>query len=176
MVPRLHLFSARRGAQGTRAQGAQRDDRLHRQRSVAWRGAQICCVGHAQRRPAGRRRDSAAVAPQTLHQAASPLQRPVDGLSDSHHDAHLPRQLAECRAGHAPAHPDRVDRACAGNGIAVLFAIELLHEKRKTLTELTDRLPVAARGTLYLLAILAIAVFGVWGAGYSAQAFIYFQF
>ena len=31
-------------------------------------------------------------------------------------------------------------------------------------------------GTLYLLAILAIAVFGVWGAGYSAQAFIYFQF
>ena len=42
--------------------------------------------------------------------------------------------------------------------------------------ELTDRLPVAARGTLYLLAILAIAVFGVWGAGYSAQAFIYFQF
>ena len=39
-----------------------------------------------------------------------------------------------------------------------------------------DRLPVAARGTLYLLAILAIAVFGVWGAGYSAQAFIYFQF
>ena len=65
---------------------------------------------------------------------------------------------------------------CLGICIAVLFAIELLHEKRKTLTELTDRLPVAARGTLYLLAILAIAVFGVWGAGYSAQAFIYFQF
>ena len=65
---------------------------------------------------------------------------------------------------------------CLGICIVVLFAIELLHEKRKTLTELTDRLPVAARGTLYLLAILAIAVFGVWGAGYSAQAFIYFQF
>ena len=46
----------------------------------------------------------------------------------------------------------------------------------RTETELTDRLPAAARGTLYLLAILAIAVFGVWGAGYSAQAFIYFQF
>ena len=113
----ISLFPARRGAQGSCAQGPQRDDRLHRQRSVAWRGAQICCVGHAQRRPAGRRRDSAAVAPQTLHQAASPLQRPVDGLPDSHHDAHLPRQLAECRAGHAPAHPDRVDRACAGNGL-----------------------------------------------------------
>ena len=51
-----------------------------------------------------------------------------------------------------------------------------LHEKRKTLAQLTDRLPFLARGALYVLAILAIAVFGIWGPGYSAQAFIYFQF
>ena len=50
------------------------------------------------------------------------------------------------------------------------------HEKRKPLTQLTDRLPLLARGALYVLAILAIAVFGIWGPGYSAQAFIYFQF
>ena len=65
---------------------------------------------------------------------------------------------------------------CLGVCIAILFAIEWLHEKRKALTQLTDRLPVFVRGALYVLAILAIAVFGIWGPGYSAQAFIYFQF
>ena len=54
--------------------------------------------------------------------------------------------------------------------------VELLHERRKTLTELTDRLPGAVRGALYLAAVMAIVIFGVWGSGYSAQAFIYFQF
>ena len=58
----------------------------------------------------------------------------------------------------------------------VLFAIELIHEKRKTLTEITDRLPAVLRGALYLAAVMAIIIFGVWGPGYSAQAFIYFQF
>ena len=65
---------------------------------------------------------------------------------------------------------------CLGVCTAVLFAIELIHEKRKTLTEITDRLPAAARGALYLAAVMAIIVFGVWGPGYAAQAFIYFQF
>ena len=65
---------------------------------------------------------------------------------------------------------------CTGMCFLILFVIELIHEKRRTLTELTDRLPAAARGLLYLLAVLAIIVFGVWGPGYAAQAFIYFQF
>ena len=65
---------------------------------------------------------------------------------------------------------------CLGICTAVLFGIELIHEKRKTLTEITDRLPGAARGALYLAAVMAIVVFGVWGPGYTAQAFIYFQF
>lgn len=65
---------------------------------------------------------------------------------------------------------------CTGVCFVILFVIELIHEKRRTLTELTDRLPAAARGLLYLLAVLAIIVFGVWGPGYAAQAFIYFQF
>ena len=65
---------------------------------------------------------------------------------------------------------------CLGICIAVLFAIEVIHEKRRTLTELTDRLPGFVRGALYLLAVMAIVIFGVWGPGYSAQAFIYFQF
>ena len=65
---------------------------------------------------------------------------------------------------------------CLGVCFAVLFAIELIHEKRRTLTELTDRLPGPVRGALYLAAVMAIVIFGVWGPGYSAQAFIYFQF
>ena len=31
-------------------------------------------------------------------------------------------------------------------------------------------------GALALLAVLLIVVFGIWGPGYDAQAFIYFQF
>ncbi len=60
--------------------------------------------------------------------------------------------------------------------IVALFTFEVLHEKKLTVTGLTDRLPFAARGALYILAILIVIVFGVWGPGYSAQAFIYFQF
>ena len=65
---------------------------------------------------------------------------------------------------------------CVTVCIVILFIIEIIHEKKSSLTELTDRLPAAARGALYIAAILAIVVFGVWGPGYSAQAFIYFQF
>ena len=65
---------------------------------------------------------------------------------------------------------------CLGVCTAILFAIELIHEKRRSLTQLTDRLPVLLRGVLYLFAVMAIVIFGVWGPGYAAQAFIYFQF
>ena len=65
---------------------------------------------------------------------------------------------------------------CTGVCFAILFAIELIHEKRKTLTAITDKLPVFVRGVLYLLGVMAIIIFGVWGPGYTAQAFIYFQF
>jgi len=65
---------------------------------------------------------------------------------------------------------------CTGVCFVILFIIELIHEKRKTLTAITDRLPVLVRGVLYLMAVMAIIIFGVWGPGYTAQAFIYFQF
>ncbi|MBQ8129521.1 MAG: MBOAT family protein [Clostridia bacterium] len=65
---------------------------------------------------------------------------------------------------------------CVTICIVVLFVFEVLHEKKITMTQLTDRLPWAVRGALYIAAILAIVVFGVWGPGYNAQAFIYFQF
>ncbi|MBQ8619790.1 MAG: MBOAT family protein [Clostridia bacterium] len=65
---------------------------------------------------------------------------------------------------------------CTGVCFVILFVIELIHEKRKTLTAITDRLPAFVRGVLYLMGVMAIIIFGVWGPGYTAQAFIYFQF
>ena len=64
---------------------------------------------------------------------------------------------------------------CTGVCFVILFAIELIHEKRKTLTAMTDKLPVPVRGVLYLMGVMAIIIFGVWGPGYTAQAFIYIQ-
>ena len=60
--------------------------------------------------------------------------------------------------------------------IVILFTFEVIHEKKMTVTQLTDRFPFPVRGALYLLAVMTIVIFGVWGPGYSAQAFIYFQF
>ena len=63
-----------------------------------------------------------------------------------------------------------------GLGIAILLAMDALHESGRSLSAMTERLPRAVAGALSLAAVLAIVVFGVWGADYSAQAFIYFQF
>lgn len=60
--------------------------------------------------------------------------------------------------------------------IIILFTFEVIHERKMSVTELTDRFPFPVRGALYLLAVMFIVIFGVWGPGYSAQAFIYFQF
>lgn len=60
--------------------------------------------------------------------------------------------------------------------IFILFTFEVIHERKMSVTELTDRFPFPVRGALYLLAVMSIVIFGVWGPGYSAQAFIYFQF
>ena len=61
-------------------------------------------------------------------------------------------------------------------GAVVLLLIDLVHERGGTLTAWLDRRPMIVRGALMLLGILAIVVFGVWGPGYDASAFIYFQF
>ncbi len=61
-------------------------------------------------------------------------------------------------------------------GVLVLAGVDLAHERGRTLTAWLDRRPWIVRGALMLLGILAIVVFGVWGPGYDASAFIYFQF
>ena len=61
-------------------------------------------------------------------------------------------------------------------GVLLLAGIDLLHERGKTLTAWLDRRPLVLRGAAMLLGILAVVIFGVWGPGYDAAAFIYFQF
>lgn len=61
--------------------------------------------------------------------------------------------------------------------VAVLLAIDLLHERGVRMFQLTHRLPRWLTGTLALVCVLLIVIFGAWGGtGYNAQAFIYFQF
>ena len=63
-----------------------------------------------------------------------------------------------------------------GVALVILLALDALHECGHTLSGALSAVPGWARGALALLAVLLIVVFGIWGPGYDAQAFIYFQF
>ena len=60
--------------------------------------------------------------------------------------------------------------------LGVLLLIDALHERGRALSGALSSVPGWMRGALALLAVLLIVVFGIWGPGYAAQAFIYFQF
>lgn len=63
-----------------------------------------------------------------------------------------------------------------GASIVILLLLDALHESGRTLTEITRRWPFMIYGGLGLAAVLLIVLFGIWGPGYNAQAFIYFVF
>ena len=58
-------------------------------------------------------------------------------------------------------------------GIGIFFCVSLLQEKGYRLRECIARQNIVFRWTLYLVAIYAILVFGVYGYGYDAASFIY---
>ncbi|MBQ8402400.1 MAG: MBOAT family protein [Clostridia bacterium] len=60
--------------------------------------------------------------------------------------------------------------------LALLFAADLFAYRRIRISDVIERQPRWFRWPVYLAAILTIVVFGVWGSGYSAAGFIYFQF
>ncbi|MGN0997843.1 MAG: MBOAT family O-acyltransferase [Candidatus Ventricola sp.] len=60
--------------------------------------------------------------------------------------------------------------------IAMLLALDVLHESGRQLTALSRRWPPLLTFALSLAAVLGIVVFGVWGGTYDAQSFIYFVF
>jgi alginate O-acetyltransferase complex protein AlgI len=57
--------------------------------------------------------------------------------------------------------------------IAVLFLVDLLHEKGCHLRETIARQGIVFRWTLYIVGILSIFIFGIYGPGYDAAKFIY---
>ncbi|MGN1019635.1 MAG: MBOAT family O-acyltransferase [Aristaeellaceae bacterium] len=64
----------------------------------------------------------------------------------------------------------------AGAGCAVVLAVDILCERKVDVCGRLARAPVALRWPALLLLILAIAVFGMYGTGYSAADFLYTQF
>ena len=64
----------------------------------------------------------------------------------------------------------------AGVGCAVVLTVDILCERRVDVCTRLARAPIALRWLLLLLLILTIAVFGMYGAGYSGTDFLYTQF
>ena len=71
---------------------------------------------------------------------------------------------------------DRPDFIVALLAAAVLILCDALRRKHGPLTALLLKKPVLVQWAALLTAILAITVFGMYGAGYEEKPFIYFQF
>lgn len=70
---------------------------------------------------------------------------------------------------------DRRDFAVAVVGIVIGLAVDLMRRNKSLRNELANR-NVLFRWTLYIISIVFILILGIYGPGYSAQQFIYFQF
>ena len=57
--------------------------------------------------------------------------------------------------------------------IALLLAVDVLHERGVHIREALEKTDIIFRWTVYFAAIFAIIIFGVYGPGYNAAAFIY---
>lgn len=61
-------------------------------------------------------------------------------------------------------------------GVAVLLAVDIAHEHGVSLRERLAVQNMAFRWAAYVAAVLVILLFGIYGTGYDAAQFIYFQF
>ena len=60
--------------------------------------------------------------------------------------------------------------------VLVLFAVSVWTEHDGKALEKTEKLSFVIRWTIYLALIFAVLIFGIYGSGYEASQFIYFQF
>ena len=60
--------------------------------------------------------------------------------------------------------------------IGVLMLSDLLRERFGSLRDKLIALPLPIRWAVYLLGVVLVLVFGIYGPGYSESQFIYFQF
>ncbi len=61
-------------------------------------------------------------------------------------------------------------------GMVIVLVVDILCEKKKDVCGSLARGSLLIRWPLMLLLLLAVLVFGVYGTGYDAQAFLYAQF
>lgn len=61
-------------------------------------------------------------------------------------------------------------------GIVILMAVDMIHEKGKSVFQFVNRQTIWFRWILYLGLVWSIILFGIYGVGYDASQFIYFQF
>ena len=61
-------------------------------------------------------------------------------------------------------------------GIALLIAVDILHERKVKIRETILRQDVVTRFAIYLLAVFAIVIFGIYGPEFSSSSFIYQEF
>ncbi len=60
--------------------------------------------------------------------------------------------------------------------IGILFVGDILKECKVSVQEVIISQDLWCRWLVYICSAIFILVFGIWGAGYDAQAFVYFQF
>jgi len=60
--------------------------------------------------------------------------------------------------------------------IAVLIVADILSYRGIKVSNIIEEQPIWFRWAVYIITILTIVIFGVWGTGYDAAGFIYFQF
>lgn len=65
---------------------------------------------------------------------------------------------------------------CLGIGIVVLIAVGVMKECGMSIRESLSRQQLWFRWLVYLTAVFSVLLLGVYGPGYDASAFIYFQF
>ncbi|MCR4718082.1 MAG: MBOAT family protein [Firmicutes bacterium] len=69
--------------------------------------------------------------------------------------------------------PNAVSLACA---VLVLFAVSLFANKNNDIITGIEKMIFPVRWTVYLALLFAVLVFGIYGPGFEASQFIYFQF
>lgn len=71
---------------------------------------------------------------------------------------------------------DKLNFLAAVAGIGVLLCADLLQERYGPLRPYITRRALPVRWAVYLAGVLAVLIFGIYGPGYDAASFIYFQF
>lgn len=60
--------------------------------------------------------------------------------------------------------------------ILILIAVDYANWKGETIREYMYKQKIGIRWAFYIFSIMFVLIFGIWGSGFNANAFIYFQF